>query len=585
MGPGQSVTLSIAYAPGDVDADDDTARLTFDGGLEAAVHLVGSAVSVTCDLEVTFPPASGVPGQDLGGVVGVSNRRTDAGCLLARLVADPGCDEGFTLLPTIAQPFVIPPRGNLLGAYRFTSQTLGVHTCTLRAIADDPEGHEFTATGQVDLSWRPCLVYEGPAAIPAVSPSCGPSPFEAAVRNVCGGDFTVGTVALAEGSDPAFTVGAIEPAILAPNQRLGIPVAFNPSVEGDAFAATIEVRSPLDPEPWTFPLSSSSGPDDFYNNRYVQKPLEPIDVLVVIDNATGMGPEVPALVRELEATWSSLPAYDYHLAVTTTGLVGEGSGCPGGANGGEDGRWFPVDGSRPRVVTPATPEADLVWMENVQVGTCRTGPSLPLAAAARALSPALDVADDPRHPEANDGNAGFLRAGVPLVVVVISDRDDESPEPVGTYLDAIVAAKNGDPTQVSVVTIAGDPGTGCTGLDGVAAGPGNRLHEFAAAAWGIEISICEPAWGFANLFTYRLETYFPVSEPPADRNEDGRVDEADLEVWVGAAPAIAVPPLDPGSGATNWTWNPTRQAIGFSTRATPPAGSLVRIQRLYCGPR
>jgi len=77
----------------------------------------------------------------------------------------------------------------------------------------------------------------------------------------------------------------------------------------------------------------------------------------------------------------------------------------------------------------------------------------------------------------HDGNAGFLREGAVLLVVFITDEEDQSSQTIQSMHDGLVALKGGDERYVGVVTIAGPRvGTvevnsvthtmGCTGIYG-----------------------------------------------------------------------------------------------------------------------
>src|SRR5690606_994902 len=123
---------------------------------------------------------------------------------------------------------------------------------------------------------------------------------------------------------------------------------------------------------------------------------------------------------------------DFHLGVTTTGLTPSGS-CPGGFNGGENGRLFPsVSEGRPRLLKPTMPKDELMnyFAQNVLVGTCHGTEPL-LEAAKRALS-------DPwiNTPLEQDGNMGFLRRSAALSIIGLTDEDDsDSPDPVADYVE------------------------------------------------------------------------------------------------------------------------------------------------------
>src|SRR5258706_9916665 len=85
-----------------------------------------------------------------------------------------------------------------------------------------------------------------------------------------------------------------------------------------------------------------------------------VDMLIVIDNSGSMDDEQKALAANLDHLWNriALANADFHIAVTSTGMTpytAWWTQCPGGASGGEGGRFFPVDNSRPRILTPTTP--------------------------------------------------------------------------------------------------------------------------------------------------------------------------------------------------------------------------------------
>src|SRR5205085_2227654 len=100
-----------------------------------------------------------------------------------------------------------------------------------------------------------------------------------------------------------------------------------------------------------------------------------VDLLIVIDNSGSMAEEQKALASNLDHLWNriALANADFHVAVTSSGMTPYTAGfsqCPGGAQGGEAGRFFPVDGSRPRLLTPTTPDVRGALFANTAVGTC-----------------------------------------------------------------------------------------------------------------------------------------------------------------------------------------------------------------------
>src|SRR5690606_14392535 len=107
---------------------------------------------------------------------------------------------------------------------------------------------------------------------------------------------------------------------------------------------------------------------------FVQDQEPKVDILWVMDNSGSMQDYQNQVANNFPAFLDyakDLPI-DFQIGVTTTavteGVIDRYS--PGGANGVEDGRLFPIDGSHPRILTPATPDVERHWRHNVQVGTC-----------------------------------------------------------------------------------------------------------------------------------------------------------------------------------------------------------------------
>jgi hypothetical protein len=105
-------------------------------------------------------------------------------------------------------------------------------------------------------------------------------------------------------------------------------------------------------------------------------------------------------------------------------------------------------------------------------------------------------------------NEGFLRDDAVLVVTLVTDEEDDpndgndmdenSPGNPQAWYDAVVAAKNGDPTAVVVLGLVGDtdvPGAICEPIaDVFGAEPAPRLRQFVELFGdrGIWASVCSP---------------------------------------------------------------------------------------------
>jgi hypothetical protein len=167
-----------------------------------------------------------------------------------------------------------------------------------------------------------------------------------------------------------------------------------------------------------------------------------IDVLVVVDDSPGMAEEQAALVLGIDDLVDGLRAGgilpDLHLGVVSTD-VGippfDAGGCSGDGDDGVlqhvpqvAGCAPPIDvyladkpgprGTRIRNYTGSLTDA---FACVATLGTDGCDFEQPLEAIRRAL--------DGRHPE----NAGFLRPGSTLVVIVLSDEDDCSAQDTGVF--------------------------------------------------------------------------------------------------------------------------------------------------------
>ena len=242
-----------------------------------------------------------------------------------------------------------------------------------------------------------------------------------------------------------------------------------------------------------------------------------VDLLFVVDNSGSMALMQELLQENAGVLWNriALARADYHIAVTSSGMYPYTAGwtqCPGGAGGGEAGRFFPIDGSRPRMLTPQTPDVQNVFIQNLNVGLCHWDErfSEPIIAA---VSPPLSNSTAP------DGNAGFLRDDARLGIIAYSDTDDDNdvqnPQPVANVVDALKAAKHGALDLVSFTGIV--PFTQCPTAESLAP----RYAELAQALGGHLEDICDLAHmgdrlnGALDYLLLPL-TSFPLSARPRD---------------------------------------------------------------------
>jgi hypothetical protein len=241
-----------------------------------------------------------------------------------------------------------------------------------------------------------------------------------------------------------------------------------------------------------------------------------VDLLFVIDNSGSMADEqsnlvssFPDLINGMRTTLSDTMGYNVGIISSDT-YIGDFS-CPL-----QDGNLITqtsgVDSSNSvcgpfssgkRYMTEAD-DLETQFACAAQIGTSGDGNERPMSALVAALSPSLT--------DTGACNEGFLRDDALLVIVIITDEEDDhevdgcmqdpqpgSPgEPLG-WFEGVKAAKGGDESKVVVLSLVG-PNTDpmcplldkCTGgIDG--AEVAHRVIEFTEMfTYGEVESICEP---------------------------------------------------------------------------------------------
>jgi len=277
-----------------------------------------------------------------------------------------------------------------------------------------------------------------------------------------------------------------------------------------------------------------------------------IDFLFIVDNSLSMGGEqenlrasFPAFMHTIEET---MDASFFHIMVVSTddgyglgyehdcsgsdctctpaplccenacGAMGIGMSCFGhecdelpitecdrsagtGRTMSAEGVDCALDGDR-RYLLHTQPDLNEAFECVATVGTAGAAGEKPMLAMIEALSD--------EHNAAGGCNEGFLRDDAILVVTVITDEEDDDEEELGPagypgspgnppdWVDAVVAAKGGDPNAVVFLALVGDgnlDGGQCVGepMNMVGAEPAPRLQAVAdALPFGVVGSVCAP---------------------------------------------------------------------------------------------
>jgi hypothetical protein len=351
------------------------------------------------------------------------------------------------------------------------------------------------------------------------------------------------------------------PFTVMPNSNVPIGLAYDTRTLGDDVASLL-VTADVRPTPFQVGLTAGVVPPNEITDLW-QQSTPKVDLLMVIDNSGSMAEEQAALAQNLDRLWNRIAVAnaDFHIAVTTTGMTPYTAGwaqCPGGAQGGEAGRFFPVDGSRPRILTPATPDVKNVLFANTNVGICHWDERFfdPVVAA---LTAPLSVATKaPGTPFPADGDAGFLRDDARLSLLAVSDADDANdvptPATVAEYVGKIANVKKGALDLVSFAAIV--PLHLCGTVESI----GTRYQEAAQIFHGKVYDICDLK-NFGAMLDDALGslllplTSFKLSAAPRDASQ--------IAVRVN------------GAAASGWSYDAATNRIVFAQGSVPPPGSQI----------
>ena len=396
-----------------------------------------------------------------------------------------------------------------------------------------------------------CLVSE-PSFLDFGSELSGCGAREGSIRftNVCPLPLGVGVLELGlQTSEGEFEIvaGPTEPFDLPSGASFEVRVRWNAQTRGLS-TAPLYVHEDTRIRPLMVPLLGELQRDGRRVDRFVQHRDDAADILFVVDNSSTMTEEQPRLAAASRVIVDEAEArgIDFHIGVTSTGMTpAPAGGCPGGADGGEAGRLVPVDGSRPRVLDPATPDVRSVLAQNLQVGVCHE-----LEQGMEAMRRALG------EPLRSGENAGFLRDDAKLAVIFVSDEDDHSGIAPEDYLAFLVGLKGEGGARAYAIV---DIGTGCP----EGAGRAERLIELVLGTHGLVESICAEDWSAAmaaiaaDVFTFR--TAFSLSAVP---------DGAGIEVSVDGEVA------DPST----YRYDPGSNSVAFAPGHAPAPGARIEVR-------
>ena len=558
---GESVDVPIWYEPnaqsiGGMDAGE--IAITSNDGSQPEIHVcaTGSATNAEPCMGLEVTPSAinfGTLDEKRGAALSIKIRNVgETTCLIRGLGIAPGSADVFWTHEF--ESYDIEGYGWFGWEVYFdparVQAPLGDYTGELELYAIN-QGNQRYAVPLTARSGNGCLVPEPRYLDFGHDPAgCGTRGDAVTVTNVCSVPVTVSDISLGEPTTPGeFEIASAPatPLLVDGGESFTVGVTWN-SITRGINSVPLYISEDSRAGPLMVPLKAELTAEGIVRDTFVQHESGKTDVLLVVDNSFTMREEqvqllssVGTLVEEADAR-----GIDYRIAVTTTGIRAPNDpslpACPGGANGAEAGRFFPVDGSNPRIITPATPNGAQVLAENTQVGLCHQEEE-----GMQAMRLALS------EPLLSGENAGFLREEANLSVLFISEEDDHSGYPVADFVAFLNGLKGLGGARANALV---DVDNRCADTSGVA----TRYMELVSATGGVAASICGGNWAgvFANVaaqaFTPR--TAFVLSQTP---------DGAGMEVTVNG---VQSPPTD-------WTYDPRSNSITFSN--APPPGARITV--------
>lgn len=286
------------------------------------------------------------------------------------------------------------------------------------------------------------------------------------------------------------------------------------------------------------------------------------DILFVVDDSGSMNvhqTNLAANISQFTSILSQTSLLEYRIGVITTDSDGQYSTSPCcGRLVGET-----------RVVTPKTPNSNSVLQENLMVGTGGSATEAPFAALNMAMAPTMLA----------DWNANFLRSSAALIVIFITDAEDQSNGVIqpNELLNRLLALKRNDRRKVLSYGAIIPTGTSGCPRDDSTKTP-RRIEEFldivpngvtGGGQGGNIASLCDPDFGI-RLAEFALDI----------------VDQVGSTIYLTRFPQIKTIRVTygdlvlPENPRTGWSYNPSKNAIQLGSDidwANQPIGSKIRV--------
>lgn len=335
-----------------------------------------------------------------------------------------------------------------------------------------------------------------PACLDIVEPTftdavldCSPALGVVRLVNVCDTPLQLDDARLAAGSADFFVRSRPTfPHRFASGEAIEILFEFSPS-EAGSYSGTLELVTGDGIR--TVPLAATAvEPTTEVLDVFPPMPKRQVDLLFVLDDSPSFASQRAHQEKQLRraATFlKSLYGVDIRVAVTTTSVCRDPERCEPDEEGIANGRFLPLDGSAPRVLSPEMPD----FQEQLVARAAFIGGG---SEQEHLIRPALLALSEPL---VSGHNAGFLRDSTHLTVVVVSDAADHDETPVSALLDALYRIKGvRRPDLISFNAVVHVPEfrpNDCAS-EGDSAVDSQRVLELVRATGGIWESVCAEWW-------------------------------------------------------------------------------------------
>lgn len=294
---------------------------------------------------------------------------------------------------------------------------------------------------------------------------------------------------------------------------------------------------------------------DRKTDTIVQTKKQKVDVLWIIDNSCSMSEEQSSLVANFEhfINYFVDSDLDWHIGVTSTDLD---FGITPGTNG------ILNEINQIKFIDEDTPNPVDLFNQMAVMGTRGSGTEQGLGATFAAIAEHGDT----------DYNRGFYREDATLSVIVISDEDDHTVEPIfPEFVDWLYNLKpNVNDVSFSSIVCLGEShlnGMYCSENPLYAPSVGSKYisvtNTIGGTLWDIRQEDWAPMLDQLGLNATRMRTEFFLSEVPVEKT---------INVWV-TLPDESVYELEYG---IDFTYSQIRNSITLLTYV-PPQFATVKI--------